>query len=192
MVDSNFTPEPTSSGIRFGNRVIGYSVAVRQLDNGNYDKRIPDGLELLACIMEGIESGWFNPGIEKEIILWRWMLVAVFITEEQEKNGTCEVANDSGGFDKAVIYSGQHGSISIYPAPERFALANHVEGIAIEKYGQELGQQMALRMYKGMLAEDEVQGLQLSQFGREGFNLLHDSFIEQIQKEGMPDMPVMH
>ncbi|MDF3678641.1 hypothetical protein P3S38_16515 [Enterobacter hormaechei] len=192
MVDSNFTPEPTSSGIRFGNRVIGYSVAVRQLDNGNYDKRIPDGLELLACIMEGIESGWFNPGIEKEIILWRWMLVAVFITEEQEKNGTCEVANDSGGFDKAVIYSGQHGSISIYPAPERFALANHVEGIAIEKYGQELGQQMALRMYKGMLAKDEVQGLQLSQFGREGFNLLHDSFIEQIQKEGMPDMPVMH
>ncbi|KVI88429.1 hypothetical protein [Enterobacter hormaechei] len=192
MVDSSFTPEPTSSGIRFGNRVIGYSVAVRQLDNGNYDKRIPDGLELLACIMEGIESGWFNPGIEKEIILWRWMLVAVFITEEQEKNGTCEVANDSGGFDKAVIYSGQRGSISIYPAPERFALANHVEGIAIEKYGQDLGQQMALRMYKGMLAEDEVQGLQLSQFGREGFNLLHDSFIEQIQKEGMPDMPVMH
>ncbi|MFV9217252.1 hypothetical protein [Enterobacter hormaechei] len=192
MVDSSFTPEPTSSGIRFGNRVIGYSVAVRQLDNGNYDKRIPDGLELLACIMEGIESGWFNPGIEKEIILWRWMLVAVFITEEQEKNGTSEVANDSGGFDKAVIYSGQHGSISIYPAPERFALANHVEGIAIEKYGKELGQQMALRMYKGMLAEDEVQGLQLSQFGREGFNLLHDSFIEQIQKEGMPDMPVMH
>lgn len=192
MVDSSFTPEPTSSGIRFGNRVIGYSVAVRQLDNGNYDKRIPDGLELLACIMEGIESGWFNPGIEKEIILWRWMLVAVFIAEEQEKNGTSEVANDSGGFDKAVIYSGQHGSISIYPAPERFALANHVEGIAIERYGQELGQQMALRMYKGMLAEDEVQGLQLSQFGREGFNLLHDSFIEQIQKEGMPDMPVMH
>ncbi|EOZ1413880.1 hypothetical protein EYC93_21985 [Enterobacter hormaechei] len=192
MVDSSFTPEPTSSGIRFGNRVIGYSVAVRQLDNGNYDKRISDGLELLACIMEGIESGWFNPGIEKEIILWRWMLVAVFITEEQEKNGTCEVANDSGGFDKAVIYSGQRGSISIYPAPERFALANHVEGIAIEKYGQDLGQQMALRMYKGMLAEDEVQGLQLSQFGREGFNLLHDSFIEQIQKEGMPDMPVMH
>ncbi|WP_329794306.1 hypothetical protein [Enterobacter mori] len=192
MVDSSFTPEPTSSGIRFGNRVIGYSVAVRQLDNGNYDKRIPDGLELLACIMEGIESGWFNPGIEKEIILWRWMLVAVFITEEQEKNGTCEVANDSGGFDKAVIYSGQRGSISIYPAPERFALANHLEGIAIEKYGQDLGQQMALRIYKGMLAEDEVQGLQLSQFGREGFNLLHDSFIEQIQKEGMPDMPVMH
>jgi hypothetical protein len=28
--------------------------------------------------------------------------------------------------------------------------------------------------------------------GREGFNMLHDGFIEQIQTEGMPDMPVMH
>jgi hypothetical protein len=65
MVDSAFTPEPTSTGIRFGNRVIGYSVAVRQLDNGNYDKRIPDGLDLLACIMEAIESGWFTPHRKK-------------------------------------------------------------------------------------------------------------------------------
>ena len=31
MVHSAFTPEPTSTGIRFGNRVIGYSVAVRQM-----------------------------------------------------------------------------------------------------------------------------------------------------------------
>ncbi|CAH5524090.1 hypothetical protein AI2941V1_0827 [Enterobacter cloacae] len=192
MVNSAFTPEPTSTGIRFGNRVIGYSVAVRQLDNGNYDKRIPDGLDLLACIMEAIESGWFTPGIESEIIIWRWMLVAVFITEEQAKNGTVEVANDSGGFDTAVIYSGQHGSISVYPAPERFALSSHVEGLAIEKYGQELGQQMALRMYRDMLDTDAENGLRLSKMGREGLNLLHDSFIEQIQKEGMPDMPVMH
>jgi hypothetical protein len=167
MIASAFTPEPTSTGIRFGNRVIGYSVAVRQLDNGNYDKRIPDGLDLLACIMEAIESGWFTPGIEKEIIIWRWMLVAVFITEEQAKNGTVEVANDSGGFDTAVIYSGQHGSISVYPAPERFALASHVEGLAIEKYGQELGQQMALRMYRDMLDTDAENGLRLSKMGRE-------------------------
>lgn len=192
MFTSAFTPEPTSTGIRFGNRVIGYSVAVRQLDNGNYDKRIPDGFDVLACIMEAIESGWFTPSVEKEIILWRWMLVAVFITEERDKNGTVEVANDSGGFDTGVIYAGQHGSITIYPAPVRFALANNLEGVAIEKYGQELGQQMALRMYRDMLETDPMNGLRLSKLGREGFNMLHDSFIEQIQKDGMPDMPVMH
>lgn len=192
MFTSSFTPEPTSTGIRFGNRVIGYSVAVRQLDNGNYDKRIPDGFDVLACIMEAIESGWFTPSVEKEIILWRWMLVAVFITEERDKNGTVEVANDSGGFDTSVIYAGQHGSITIYPAPVRFALANNLEGVAIEKYGQELGQQMALRMYQDMVVTDDERGFRLSPLGREGFNMLHDSFIEQIQKEGMPDMPVMH
>ncbi|WP_405125444.1 hypothetical protein ACI51W_01060 (plasmid) [Pseudomonas marginalis] len=192
MVDSVFTPEPTSTGIRFGNRVIGYSVAVRQLDNGNYDKRIPDGLDLLACIMEAIESGWFTPGIEKEIIIWRWMLVAVFITEEQEKNGTIDVPNDDGGVDTAVIYADKHGSISVYPGPERFALANHVEGCAIEKYGLQVGQQLALRMYQDMVMTDDERGFRLSPLGREGFDLLHNSFIEQIQTEGMPDMPVMH
>lgn len=49
MINSTITPEPTLTGIRFGNRIIGYSTAVRQIDNGNYDKRIPDGLDLIAC-----------------------------------------------------------------------------------------------------------------------------------------------
>ncbi|ECS7436808.1 hypothetical protein ACC901_001495 [Salmonella enterica] len=192
MINSTINPEPTSTGIRFGNRVIGYSAAVRQLDNGSYDKRIPDGMDLLACIMEAVENGWISLGIEKEIILWRWLLVAVFITEEQEKNGTIDVANDQGGFDTAVIFSGKHGAISVYPAPERFAIANHVEGCAIQKYGLKTGQQLALRMYQDMLVTDDERGFRLSELGREGFDLLHNSFIKQIQTEGMPDMPVMH
>lgn len=192
MVDSVFSPEPTSTGIRFGNRVIGYSVAVRQLDDGQYDKRIPDGMDLLACILEAVESGWITLSIGKQIIVWRWLLVAVFITEELEKNGTIDVANEQGGFDTAVIFSGKHGAISVYPAPERFTLANHVEGCAIEKYGLQLGQQLALRMYQDMVVTDDERGFRLSPLGREGFDLLHNSFIEQIQTEGMPDMPVMH
>lgn len=185
-------PEPTSTGIRFGNRVIGYSAAVRQLDKGHYDKRIPDGMDLLACIMEAVANGWISLGIEKEIIIWRWLLVAVFITEEREKNGTIEVANEQGGLDTAVIFSGKHGAISVYPAPERFTLASHVEGCAIQKYGLKVGQELALRMYQDMLVTDDERGFRLSAMGREGLNLLHDSFIEHIQTEGMPGMPVMH
>lgn len=192
MINQIFNPEPTSTGIRFGNRVIGYSAAVRQLDNGQYDKRIPDGMELLACILEAVESGWITLSIEKQIIVWRWLLVAVFFTEEQEKNGTIDVPNDDGGVDTAVIYSGNRGSISVYPGAERFALANHVEGCAIEKYGLQLGQQLALRMHQDMVVTDDERGFRLSPLGREGFDLLHNSFIEQIQTEGMPDMPVMH
>ncbi len=193
MDHSAFNPEPTSTGIRISeNRVIGYSAAIRELDNGRYDKNIAAGMEILACIIEAVESGWISLTIGKQIIVWRWLLVAVFITEEQEKNGTIEIPNEDGGIDTAVIYSGQHGAISIYPGPERFALANHIEAGAIEKYGPDLGQQLALRMYQDMVVGDEEHGYRLSLMGREGFNLLHDSFIEQIQTDGMPDMPVMH
>ncbi|HDN7458979.1 TPA: hypothetical protein P2B70_003697 [Salmonella enterica subsp. enterica serovar Eastbourne] len=192
MDHTAFNPEPTSTGIRFGNRVIGYSAAIRQLDNGHYDKSIAEGMELLACIMEAVESNWISLSTEKQIIIFRWLVVAVFIAEEQEKNGTVDVPNGDGGFDTAVIYSGQRGSISVYPCAERFALANHVEGLAIEKYGRDVGQQLALRMYQDMIFSDDQYSFRLSATGREGFALLHDSFIEQIQTEGMPDMPVMH
>lgn len=192
MLLNMLNPEPTSTGIRSGNRVIGYSSAIRLLDNGRYDKHLAEGMELLACIMEAVESNWITLNIEKQIIVWRWLLAAVFITEEREKNGTVEVPNDDGGVDIAVIYSGQHGAISVYPGPERFALANHIEAGAIEKYGLEVGKQLALRMYQDMLICDDGYGFRLSAMGREGFNMLHDGFIEQIHTEGMPDMPVMH
>lgn len=105
MLQNMLNPEPTSTGIRSGNRVIGYSAAIRLLDNGRYDKHLADGMEILACIMEAVESNWITLNIEKELILWRWLLAAVFITEELEKNGTVDVPNDTGGVDTAVIYS---------------------------------------------------------------------------------------
>lgn len=52
MDHTAFNPEPTSTGIRISdNRVIGYSAAIRELDNGRYDKNIAEGMEILACIM---------------------------------------------------------------------------------------------------------------------------------------------
>lgn len=192
MLQNMLNPEPTSTGIRSGNRVIGYSAAIRELDNGRYDKHLADGMEILACIMEAVESNWITLNIEKELILWRWLLAAVFITEELEKNGTVDVPNDTGGVDTAVIYSSKHGAISVYPGPERFALANHIELGAIEKYGPEVGLQLALRMYQDMVIADEEFGFRLSALGREGLNLLHDSFIEHIQIEGVPEAPIMH
>lgn len=193
MDHTAFNPEPTSTGIRLSeSRIIGYSAAIRELDNGRYDKHLADGMEILVCIMEAVESNWITLNIEKELILWRWLLAAVFITEELEKNGTVDVPNDTGGVDTAVIYSSKHGAISVYPGPERFALANHVEAGAIEKYGQKEGLPLALRMYQDMVVCDDECGFRLSSMGRQGFNMLHDGFIEQIQTEGMPGMPVMH
>lgn len=97
MLHNMLNPEPTSTGIRSGNRVISYSSAIRLLDNGRYDKNIAEGMEILACVMEAVESNWITLNIEKQIIVWRWLIAAVFITEEREKNGTVDVPNDEGG-----------------------------------------------------------------------------------------------
>ncbi len=103
MDHTAFNPEPTSTGIRLSeSRIIGYSAAIRDLDNGRYDKRLADGMNILACIMEAVENSWLTLTIEQQIIVWRWLLAAVFITEELEKNGTVDVPNDEGGVDIAL------------------------------------------------------------------------------------------
>ncbi len=100
--------------------------------------------------------------------------------------------NDEGGIDRAVIYRGTNGGMGIYPGPERFALANHVESIAIEKCGAEQGLLLALDMYKNMLTARPGYGFRLSEFGQEAFEMLHDGFIEELNKNGVPAAPVMH
>ena len=79
MLQNMLNPEPTSTGIRSGNRVIGYSAAIRLLDNGRYDKHLADGMEILACIMEAVESNWITLNIEKELFLWRWLLAVLIL-----------------------------------------------------------------------------------------------------------------
>lgn len=192
MFDKNFSPEATQSGVRDGNRVIGYSHIIRELDKGRFDDCIPTALRLLACIQEAKTSGWIQLPVEKEIILWRWLVVTVFMIQQEEKNGTADVPNDEGGVDRAVIYRGAHGGMGIYPGPERFCLANHVESVAIEKYGTAQGLDLALGMYQKMLSASPGEGFILSDFGQQAFEMLHDMLIEQFNTEGMPDMPVMH
>ncbi|STY91676.1 hypothetical protein [Leclercia adecarboxylata] len=71
--------------------------------------------------------------------MWRWIIACLFLLEQAEANGTVEVANEDGGTDLAVIYSGKNGGMAVYPASERMSLATHIEGIAIQKYGAVTG-----------------------------------------------------
>lgn len=185
-------PETSPNGIKIGSRVIGWSGAVKQFDSPRFDFRNSEGLRWLACIMDAVAVGWVSLGTEKELILWRWLVATVFINEEKDKNGTIEIPNEDGGVDIAVIYSGKKGNLSIYPGPLRFSLANHVEGIAIEKYGVCEGSALALRMYQDMVIADPEDGFRMSPFGREGLEMLHDDYIGMIKTSGMPEMPVMH
>lgn len=183
--------QATPDGVLNNGTLIGYSVVIRSLNDGECDASFEKGLRLLACIWEAVENGWYRLSIANELILWRWLVVAVFVIEQRNLHGHVEVLNDRGSSDKAVIYRGKKGGMSIYPGPERFCLANNVETVAIEKYGADGGPEKALLIYKGMVTAGK-QGFELSGWGRDAFRILHDGFIEELNKNGMPDMPVMH
>ncbi|MEG2664520.1 MAG: hypothetical protein RSE33_17245 [Hafnia sp.] len=192
-MSSNYdAPETSPNGIKIGSRVIGWSGAIKQFDGPRFDSRNSEGLRWLACIMDAVAAGWVSLGAEKELILWRWLVATVFINEEKDKNGTIEIPNEDGGVDIAVIYSGKKGNLSIYPGPLRFSLANHVESIAIKKYGVCEGSALALRMYQDMVIADPGYGFRMSPFGRKGLEMLHDDYIGEINTNGMPEAHVIH
>lgn len=192
MFQNMFNLELILIGIWFGNWVIGYFVVICLLDNGCYDKYFVDGMEILVCIMEVVESNWIMFNIEKELIFWCWLLVVVFIIEELEKNGIVDVLNDIGGVDIVVIYFSKYGVISVYLGFECFVFVNYIELGVIEKYGLEVGQQLVLWMYQDMVIVDEEFGFRLLVFGWEGFNFFYDSFIEYIQIEGVFEVLIMY
>ncbi len=148
--------QATPDGILNNGKLIGFSVVIRSMNDGEYDANFEKGLRLLACVWEAVEKGWYRLSIAKEI-----------------------------------IYRGKNGSMSIYPGPERFCLANNIETIAIEEFGTEAGFEKALQIYKSM-ATTGPECFELSAWGREAFEILHDSFIHELNTKGMPDMPVMH
>lgn len=185
--------EATPDGIRLDNRLVGYNIAVRQLDTGRFDKSLSDGLYLAAEIQLGDNRGWFRPTDEQMALTWRWIVSCLFICEQRQENGTVDVMNEEGGVDRAEIYAGEHGGLSVYPATEPFSLANHIEGLAIEKYGVEIGLPLVVNMYQEMTElAPHCGALRLSQMGREWLAMLHDGFIETLMEEGIPPVSTAH
>jgi len=185
--------EATPDGIRLDNRLVGYSAAIRQLDGGQFDCSLANGLLVLAEIQLGDTNGWFKPSDEQMAIIWRWLVACLFIHEQQRLNGIVDVANEDGGTDRAVIYAGQYGGMAIYPSTERLSLATHIEGIAIEKYGAVAGLERAIQLYQGMTeVNPDSDALRLSQWGRDSLTMLHDDFIKMLNAEGIPAAPTAH
>lgn len=183
--------QATPDGIRLGNKLLGYSVAIRQLDEGQFDDCLSDGLNILAEIQQARVQGWFRHSDDQAVIIWRWLVATLFICEQLAKNGTAEVPHDDGTTKLAVRYVGKHGGITVYPATERFSLANNVEGAAIERYPHDHPQLKAVQIYQSMVSVKNGS-LRLSDWGRDSLALLHDGFIEMLNTEGMPAAPVAH
>lgn len=147
----------------------------------------------MQCIAEADDAGLLGRfSVDMKIAQWRWLYVTTFINEEEGKNGTIDIPNDNGTTDRAVIYKGKHGCMSIYPGPLRIALQNHVEWGFIEKYGEAEGMGRVLFLYQKMLIADPDNGFIVSAMGREGLELLLDEMIHDLNTHGMPETPVAH
>lgn len=181
-----------ADGLWQHSRMLGYSAAIRQLESGGFDHDLPAGMRVIAGIWEAERKSYFTESSEQMAIVWRWLVACLFVMEQHERNGTVDVPNDGGGIDRAVKYIGKHGGMGIYPATERFSLANHIESLAIEKYGVDIGLPLAVNMYQSLTVGVPGEGLKLSEIGREMLEGLHDDFIKMLNSEGMPAGPTAH
>ncbi len=188
----SFTAEATPDGVRFGNKMIGYSAVIRQLDDGRFDSQISEGFGVIAELSLAEINGWFKPSAEQQVNVWRWLVAGVFIVEQMKANGIVEVDQGDGTTAYTVRYVGEHGGIVVYPATERFSLARNIEELAFEQFTHDNPHHKALMIYQSMLEASPDGGMTLSKWGREGMAMLHDGFIEMLNTEGMPAAPTAH
>lgn len=165
---------------------------IQKLDSGEYDNDLVEGLRLIAAIWHGMHTGCLVVTDEQNLVLWRWVVAAVYVCEMLDTHGAVEVKNEQGDPEEVAIYSGEQGGIVIYPWSERFALANHVEGLAYEMFPANKATEMAAAIYRSMIDISPVTGIDMSEEGLKGMALLHDSFIETLKTEGIPAAPVAH
>ena len=188
----SFSAEATPDGVRFGNRIIGYSSIIRQLDDGRFDSPLSGGFGVIAELSLAESRGWFVPDNEQRVIVWRWLVAGVFIVEQMRANGTVPVTQSDGTTTYAVRYVSEHGGIVVYPATERFSLANNIEELAFEQFTHANPHQKALMIYQSMLEASPDGGMTLSTWGSDAMTMLHDGFIEMLNTEGMPAAPTAH
>ena len=195
----NYRAEATPHGVNIMTRndagmyehvdLINYEKAVIRLDAGEYDNKPDGGFALYFAVADGGARGWFDFTAQHNVIMWRWLIAATFISEMKRENGTTTIKEADGKSSLVTFYSNDTAGIVVYPFAERLAMANNIEGAMIERYGVEQGTEKAIVFYQAML--DTERG-ELTPFGRETLAELHDGFIADLNENGWPEMPLAH
>ncbi|END2436012.1 hypothetical protein ABLY19_005084, partial [Escherichia coli] len=168
---------------------VSYIDAVNRLDAGDYDDKPDEGMFIHLAIADGGNQGYFDYTSQHNVIMWRWLIATVFMLEMREENGTVSIIDDTGNPSEVAVYSNGIVAMPLYPVAERLAMANNIEGAMIERFGIESGTERAIIFYRAMM--DVEQGA-LTPFGRETLAELHNSFIAELNENGMPAEPVTH
>lgn len=194
-----FHAEATPDGVNIMHRsndgmterveTVSYIDAVNRLDAGDYDDKPDEGMFIHLAIASGGNRGYFDYTSQHHVIMWRWLIATAFINEMRKENGTVSIIDDSGNHSVVSVYSNGIVAMPLYPVAERLAMANNIEGAMIEKYGVDVGTKNAIIFYSNMF--DVEQGT-LTSFGREVLADLHNSFIAELNENGIPEAPVTH
>lgn len=163
---------------------VPFTQVASRLDAGDWDEQLFLGMKI---IHEWGDSDHATSA-EETLIIWRWLIAAIFFLEQKEMNGSTVAHNFNGEEFDSAIYVGKHGGMNLFPAAERFAMANNIEAALIERYGAEQGTANAISFYIAMRGDNG----ELSELGREILSGLHDEFILQIQDSGIPESPTAH
>ena len=156
---------------------------------GDYDDKPDEGMFIHLAIASGGNQGYFDYTSQHHVIMWRWLIATALINEMRKENGTVSIIDDSGNHSVVSVYSNGIVAMPLYPVAERLAMANNIEGAMIEKYGVDVGTKNAIIFYSNMF--DVEQGT-LTSFGREVLADLHNSFIAELNENGIPEAPVTH
>lgn len=175
---------------------IAYEDAIKRLDAGAYDDSMNTdgdlpgiGTKIHCAVAEGGAYGYFDFNAQHNVIMWRWLITAAFVTEMKSENGVATVTQHDGTSLNVALYSNGKTSLPVYPQATRLAMANNIEGTMIERYGEEKGIENAIMFYRAML--DAERG-ELTTFGRDMLAEMHDHFIADLEENGWPEMPVAH
>ncbi|WP_233958180.1 hypothetical protein [Pectobacterium versatile] len=166
-----------------------FDYALSSLNRGHYDHDPLNGLRVLHALAKAEEKGYFQPHDQQNLEMWRWLVAYEFIREQQRINGA-QSTTDSGS-NNGAIYQGKYGTLPIYPATERFAMANNIEGALIGKFGREQGTKNATLFYQWMLNHHSTEP-ELSDMGRQTLADMHDEFIQMRNNGALPLTPTAH
>lgn len=165
-------------GLYSHNRMIGYSSAIKQLDEGFFDAPLSDGFNIIAEIETAHINGWFVPDVYQQIDIWKWVVAATFFVDQISKGHLIDVHDEDGSVITTPAYVSELGKIPVFLVTERMALSNNIEGTAFKHYSPDVAPGMALAIYKSMVVIDaKGMGVELSDFGRESLNTLHEEFL---------------
>ncbi|EPF6666620.1 TPA: hypothetical protein MDE87_001781 [Klebsiella pneumoniae] len=186
-----FYPEADRDGVITGSGLVGFLSVTESLCRGDYDHNLDEGMGLACAVLDGVALTWFAAAPEQHASLWRWIVAAAFIAEQVKNNGNINVIGENGSNVKVAVYAGKPGAMTVYPVAERIALASHVEGYSLQKYGPATGMDLSIQYYQTMV-EWRDGTYRLSDHGRDVLADLHDNLLATISAFGVPSMPTEH